>query len=282
MALHKSKAFTLSEVLITIVIIGIIAAVTLPTIMNNTKKHEYRSALKKAIAVASNALARHYAMTGLTATDYTSSEDIVTEIFKKQTNTMDTDVEFTSEICSGAVFATTDGMIFCVNNFKSESQDLQSGKCNYSNTIPCVETDDTANLWIDVNGERKPNKITEASIHPNDIYQAQIYSKSVLPFGRPTIEVMYGEKYSAVTTSPTTVPTVAPTTPTTPPAPTTEPEPETEPTVEPPTQPTSPTTQPTMPTPTSPTDYSGYDPNKWPSFYDFLKWLFGLFGINLP
>ena len=274
MGLKKGNAFTLSEVLITIVIIGIIAAITVPTIMNNTKKHEYRTALKKAISVTSNAMSRHFAMTGLTATDYTSSEEIVDEIFKSQTNTMDTDVEFTSEICSGAVFATTDGMIFCVNNFTSESQDVQTGKCNYLNTIPCVESD-AANLWIDVNGERKPNKITESSIHPNDIYQAQIYSKSVLPYGLPTIEVMYGINNATTATSPTTSPDTTPAT-----------QPDTQPPVEPPTQPTEPTTQPptepetTMPT--SPTDYSGYNPNDWPSFMDFLRWLFGLFGITLP
>ncbi|MCD7879210.1 MAG: type II secretion system GspH family protein [Candidatus Gastranaerophilales bacterium] len=43
----KNHGFTLSEVLITLVIIGIIAAVTVPTLMANYKKQETSSRLKK-------------------------------------------------------------------------------------------------------------------------------------------------------------------------------------------------------------------------------------------
>ena len=42
-----SQGFTLAEILITLVIIGVIAAATIPTMINNTKKQEYVSALKK-------------------------------------------------------------------------------------------------------------------------------------------------------------------------------------------------------------------------------------------
>lgn len=38
---YRENAFTLSEVLITIGIIGIVAALTLPTIINDTKNKEY-------------------------------------------------------------------------------------------------------------------------------------------------------------------------------------------------------------------------------------------------
>ena len=46
--LQFNKAFTLAEVLITLVIIGVIAALTIPNVINNTKKQEYVSKLKKA------------------------------------------------------------------------------------------------------------------------------------------------------------------------------------------------------------------------------------------
>ena len=45
----KKLGFTLAEVLITLVIIGVIAAMTIPTLMNNTNSQEFRSAFKKAI-----------------------------------------------------------------------------------------------------------------------------------------------------------------------------------------------------------------------------------------
>ena len=47
---YRENAFTLSEVLITIGIIGIVAALTLPTIINDTKNKEYAGARKKVLA----------------------------------------------------------------------------------------------------------------------------------------------------------------------------------------------------------------------------------------
>ena len=50
-----NKAFTLAEVLITLVIIGVIGALTVPALIQNTQKQEYVSALKKAYSTLSNA-----------------------------------------------------------------------------------------------------------------------------------------------------------------------------------------------------------------------------------
>lgn len=52
------KGFTLSEVLITIAIIGIVAAITLPTLLNKTQDAKYKTAYKKAFSVLSQALAK--------------------------------------------------------------------------------------------------------------------------------------------------------------------------------------------------------------------------------
>ena len=49
-------AFTLAEVLITLGIIGVVAAMTLPSLINNTEKQERREALKKAYSVLQQAL----------------------------------------------------------------------------------------------------------------------------------------------------------------------------------------------------------------------------------
>ncbi|MDD3238364.1 MAG: prepilin-type N-terminal cleavage/methylation domain-containing protein [Candidatus Gastranaerophilales bacterium] len=43
----KNKAFTLAEVLITLVIIGVIAALTIPSLLNNINDNEKRLLLKK-------------------------------------------------------------------------------------------------------------------------------------------------------------------------------------------------------------------------------------------
>ena len=54
-SLKGFKGFTLAEVLITLVIIGVIASMTIPTLMNNTNKQEYVSRLKKAYSALSQA-----------------------------------------------------------------------------------------------------------------------------------------------------------------------------------------------------------------------------------
>ena len=51
----RKSAFTLAEVLITIGIIGIVAAMTLPTIIKDTKNKEYAGARKKALATIGEA-----------------------------------------------------------------------------------------------------------------------------------------------------------------------------------------------------------------------------------
>lgn len=49
------RAFTLAEVLITLGIIGVVAAMTIPTLIANTRGAQYRSRLKKAISTISQA-----------------------------------------------------------------------------------------------------------------------------------------------------------------------------------------------------------------------------------
>ena len=52
----KLAAFTLAEVLITLGIIGVVAAITLPTLINRTQNKQLQTAFKKAYSVQSQAL----------------------------------------------------------------------------------------------------------------------------------------------------------------------------------------------------------------------------------
>lgn len=53
---QRKAAFTLAEVLITLGIIGVVAAMTLPAVMNNTKNKELETQLKKSYSVLQNAI----------------------------------------------------------------------------------------------------------------------------------------------------------------------------------------------------------------------------------
>ncbi len=190
----KKLGFTLAEVLITLVIIGVIAAMTVPTLMQNTNAQEFRSALKKAISATNQALTLHYALEGLSAQDYTTASQLVDGVFKTRMSTIEGSTAFTNtNVCSGgSVFTTQDGLMFCVDtSFSSANNDSESGACDAYNINPCTGNTASPNMWIDVNGARKPNTITTSSKRPKDIYQAMIYSQKIVPYGAPTQEVMF-------------------------------------------------------------------------------------------
>ncbi len=193
----KKLGFTLAEVLITLVIIGVIAAMTVPTLMQNTNAEEFRSGLKKAISGLNQALTLNYALEGLSAQDYSSEADLVEDIFEKRMNVIDGATTFTTSDCSGSVFTTADGMMFCINGFSSANSDDQGSVCDSYNTTGCVSgaTADSpapaANLWIDVNGVKKPNRMTTSAKRPKDVYAATIYAQKVVPYGDATQGVMY-------------------------------------------------------------------------------------------
>ena len=59
--LNKPKAFTMAEVLITLGIIGIVAAMTLPTVINNAQDRQFRAMFKKQVSIISQAMQMIYA-----------------------------------------------------------------------------------------------------------------------------------------------------------------------------------------------------------------------------
>jgi len=193
----KKLGFTLAEVLITLVIIGVIAAMTVPVLMQNTEGQEYRSALKKAISAVNQALTLNYALDGLSAQDYTTAAELGS-MLKSRMSVIDGDInsEFAglASVTAGGndSWTTADGAQFAItSNYTSAQGDTEGSICDAQNTTPCSTSTATGNLWIDVNGARKPNRETTSSTRPRDIYQAEIYSQKVLPFGTAAQEVMF-------------------------------------------------------------------------------------------
>ena len=54
--MENKKGFTLAEVLITLTIIGIVAALTIPTLINNINEAQYNAGIKNTYTTLSNAL----------------------------------------------------------------------------------------------------------------------------------------------------------------------------------------------------------------------------------
>jgi prepilin-type N-terminal cleavage/methylation domain-containing protein len=66
--------FTLAEVLITLGIIGVVAAMTIPTLMNNTQENEYHVAAKKVYTILSQATMNMLNTNGGTIWDNSSAD----------------------------------------------------------------------------------------------------------------------------------------------------------------------------------------------------------------
>ena len=65
----KKSGFTLSEVLLTLGIIGVVAAMTVPSLMNSTEDKKLSAAAKKAYNTLQNAISQKQALTELTPED---------------------------------------------------------------------------------------------------------------------------------------------------------------------------------------------------------------------
>lgn len=109
--MHKSfNGFTLAEVLITLVIIGVIAAMTIPSLINKTNEQEIVVAVKKAYSILGQAYLKIVAENGEISPSLSKND--LGELFAKQLNAQ--------KICGtsldGDCFATdNDGMYKCFN-----------------------------------------------------------------------------------------------------------------------------------------------------------------------
>ena len=59
-----SRGFTLAEVLITLAIIGIVAAISIPSVVSNTQQQEFKTGLRKAVSVLNSAITMNIALDG--------------------------------------------------------------------------------------------------------------------------------------------------------------------------------------------------------------------------
>ncbi len=172
------KGFTLAEVLITLVIIGVIAAMTIPTLMNSTNNQEFRVGLKKAISTLNQAMSLNYALEGTqvgTTSTLTSASDIVNNLFKKRMSVITTQTTGTAFASTNApftatndeLFYTADGMRFAITTFSGE-YDPVADQMYYGLVL------------IDVNGDKAPNTVCTNANAPTDTYVATMYGNRVV------------------------------------------------------------------------------------------------------
>ena len=62
--MKRSYGFTLAEVLITLAIIGVVAALSIPAVISNSQQQEFKTGLRKAVSVLNSAITMNMALDG--------------------------------------------------------------------------------------------------------------------------------------------------------------------------------------------------------------------------
>lgn len=179
----KLNGFTLAEVLITLVVIGVIAAMTIPTLIQSMNKQEYRTGLKKSISTLNEALEMQYALNNdnLSDSSYATPKDVVEKVFAKRLSIIKSNPAGTGDgwPANGYQFYTADGMKMEVYDNKYDCADDGTSRCFW--------------MLIDVNGDKGPNKYTSDSTDPYDIFDAQLFANKVTAYNAAQ-GIMYESK----------------------------------------------------------------------------------------
>ena len=210
----KRFGFTLAEVLITLGIIGVVAAMTMPTLMNQTQGAQYKTAYKKALSALSQAVTLNVALDEWNFADLdgngTSPSYLLTDMLQKRMNVVRTETtsfnvakdkayKVTGDPTNkgtapkgGTAIASTNTTVF-FNDGIMFTFPTKSDTCTADATVASVGSDGRSKVckgFIDVNGIKAPNKFVKCDAgtaaaceikNPTDVYPVVFYDSTVLP-----------------------------------------------------------------------------------------------------
>lgn len=190
------KAFTLAEVLITLAVIGVVATLTIPVLMQNADEKATVTALKKAYATLSQAykLAEQEYGTPDTWGLSTSDSPTILSNFKPYLN-INKDCINGSTGCFPAnirykLLGTTAGLFYnAFDNMTNPKLILSDGTLllGYSDSQNCVASSGSSpalqricgRFFVDVNGFKSPNQFGK------DTFEIWLTKYGLIPFGTP-------------------------------------------------------------------------------------------------
>jgi prepilin-type N-terminal cleavage/methylation domain-containing protein len=186
--LKIKKAFTLAEVLITLLIIGVVASLVIPNIIQDTQDAELKTAWKKAYSEIAQATQKIMLDNGGTMKGIFTDSDVVKNVYKNYFSyTRDCNAGASSGKCwhkvneyyylygdpypsSGYSSIITSSGMFLVFFYNDNQCNDQIGTSQY---YRC------AGITVDVNGFKRPNTWGK------DIFSVFILENRILPNGIP-------------------------------------------------------------------------------------------------
>ena len=162
--MNRKSGFTLAEVLITLAIIGTVAAMTIPTLMTNTNKMEFKTGFKKILSTTNQAITMSVALNYIDFSDTTTTNTNPTtsilgifinrmHVTKTVAGTADSAVSRMFSHDSGTpqnnyTIFFADGMVLSFPQSSTNCRIGQTGRTNICKGI------------VDVNGTRAPNYLS--------------------------------------------------------------------------------------------------------------------------
>lgn len=215
------NAFTLAEVLITLGIIGVVAAMTMPTLINSTQGAQYKAAYKKALSALSQAVTLNVALDewnfadATTTSPYTIAEMLTNRMNVVRTETagfkgVDGTTNYTPTTTTGAkgvakVAPAAPGegntTLFFNDGIMFTYKPAEATNCTKADGA----TKKLCYGYIDVNGIKAPNKEVKCDggtgaddsnceiKNPTDIYPVVFYDQTVLPSSVAARAVLYSK-----------------------------------------------------------------------------------------
>ncbi|MBR1977397.1 type II secretion system protein [bacterium] len=138
----KKGAFTLAEVLLTLAIIGVVAAMTVPSLMTSTEDKKLGAASKKAYNTLQNAITLKQAQTDMMPSDITTGMNIIQFLVGADKDKVPV-LKVMDLSSDSKVVQTPDGIVMTADT-------NQCGDGEITSTTFCVVT-------VDVNGADGPN-----------------------------------------------------------------------------------------------------------------------------
>ena len=200
--MKRQKGFTLAEALIVLVLLGVIAAITIPAVLINSEQAEYKTAFKKALSTMNEAIQLTIATEGygpLETGDYNASDSLF-NLFRNKLSVISTSTDYKWGNKSNYAFFTADGMRF---EFPTSETTIKGTAFVTHQCAPGTETildesgaehNSPCLVVVDVNGERKPNprsssgsyrvpSITGSKARFLDVFPVIVTDKNAYPFG---------------------------------------------------------------------------------------------------
>ncbi|MCD8023924.1 MAG: type II secretion system GspH family protein, partial [Candidatus Gastranaerophilales bacterium] len=198
---YAKAAFTLAETLITLAIIGVVAAMTIPAVLNHTKETQMKTGLKKAQSILSEALQLMQEEEGIIANFANYPFRAFFPVFKTYFSNLK---DCSNSECSYLTGSTVGNQYYTYNgSTNAYAYYFDDGQLILADGMFLMVEDPNAVkgtifLSIDINGlDKKPNK------WGHDLFTFQIDEQTgkLLPMGHPDTDFTDESTYCSKTSS---------------------------------------------------------------------------------